>query len=320
MRKIEKIKARQILDSRGNPTVEVDVTIEGGFMGRAAVPSGASTGAFEAVELRDGDKSKYLGKSVEKAVANVNTTITSALIGQDAENQEELDALMVNLDGTKNKSNLGANAIVAGGMPIAVGAALAAKMQGTDNVAVSFFGDGASNEGVFHEALNLAAVWKLPAIFVCENNGYGISVPLWQSTAVEDISVRAAGYDMPGVTVDGNDVMAILNAAESAIENARNGGGPTLIECKTYRWLGHWTGDPQPYRTREEVEEWKKKDPIMRHRTYLIENGIATAEELDALEQKAQAEIDEAEQFALNSPEPDPAKVMDDVFYTPEVK
>lgn len=216
--------------------------------------------------------------------------------------------------------NLGANAIVAGGMPIAVGAALAAKMQGTDNVAVSFFGDGASNEGVFHEALNLAAVWKLPAIFVCENNGYGISVPLWQSTAVEDISVRASGYDMPGVTVDGNDVMAILNAAESAIENARNGGGPTLIECKTYRWLGHWTGDPQPYRTREEVEEWKKKDPIMRHRTYLIENGIATAEELDALEQKAQAEIDEAEQFALNSPEPDPAKVMDDVFYTPEVK
>ena len=118
------------------------------------------------------------------------------------------------------------------------------------------------------------------------------------------------------------EVAALVGAlaAKKAIEKARSGGGPTLIECKTYRWLGHWTGDPQPYRTREEVEEWKKKDPIMRHRTYLIENGIATAEELDALELKAQAEIDEAEQFALNSPEPDPAKVMDDVFYTPEVK
>lgn len=211
--------------------------------------------------------------------------------------------------------NLGANAIVGGGIPIAVGAAMASQMQKNGRIAVSFFGDAATNEGVFHEALNFAAVWKMPVVFVCENNGYGISVPQWESTAVKDISVRAAAYDIPGVTVDGNDVLAIAQAFKAAEERARAGEGPTLIECKTYRWLGHWTGDPQPYRTREEVEEWKKKCPIKRLKNYLLENGMATEEELTALEDKAQALIDEAEEFALNSPEPDPAHVMDDVFY-----
>ncbi len=211
--------------------------------------------------------------------------------------------------------NLGANAIVGGGIPIAVGAALASQMQKNGRIAVSFFGDAATNEGVFHEALNFAAVWKMPVVFVCENNGYGISVPQWESTAVKDISVRAAAYDIPGVTVDGNDVLAIAQAFKAAEERARAGEGPTLIECKTYRWLGHWTGDPQPYRTREEVEEWKKKCPIKRLKEYLLENNMATEEELTALEDKAQALIDEAEEFALNSPEPDPAHVMDDVFY-----
>lgn len=211
--------------------------------------------------------------------------------------------------------NLGANAIVGGGIPIAVGAAMASQMQKNGRIAVSFFGDAATNEGVFHEALNFAAVWKMPVVFVCENNGYGISVPQWESTAVKDISVRAAAYDIPGVTVDGNDVLAIAQAFKAAEERARAGEGPTLIECKTYRWLGHWTGDPQPYRTREEVEEWKKKCPIKRLKNYLLENGMATEEELTALEDKAQALIEEAEEFALNSPEPDPAHVMDDVFY-----
>ena len=211
--------------------------------------------------------------------------------------------------------NLGANAIVGGGIPIAVGAALASKMQKNGKIAVSFFGDSATNEGVFHEALNFAAVWKLPVVFVCENNGFGISVPQWESTAVKDLSVRAASYNIPGVTVDGNDVLAIAEAFAKAEERARAGEGPTLIECKTYRWMGHWTGDPQPYRTREEVEEWKKKCPIKRLREYLIENGMATAEELDAMEKKASDLADEAEEFALNSPEPDPAHVLDDVFY-----
>ena len=213
------------------------------------------------------------------------------------------------------KGNLGANAIVGGGIPIAVGAGLASKLQKNGRVSVSFFGDGASNEGTFHESLNLASVWKLPVIFVCENNLYGISVPSWQSTSVKDISVRGMGYDMPGITVDGNDVEAIDAAFKAAYDRAVAGEGPTLIECKTYRWMGHWTGDPQPYRTREEVEEWKQKCPIKRYREKLIAQGLATAEELDAIEKAALQEADDAAEFALNSPEPDPATLLDDVFY-----
>lgn len=213
------------------------------------------------------------------------------------------------------KGNLGANAVVGAGIPIAVGGALAAKIKGTDQVAVTFFGDGASNEGASHEAMNLASVWKLPVIFVCENNGYGISVPQWQSTSVKDISVRGAAYDMPGYTVDGNDVLEIDEVVSKAVERAKNGEGPTLIECKTYRWLGHWTGDPQNYRTREEVEAWKKKDAIKRFGDYMVGNKIATAEELQKIEDDVTAAVEYAEKFALESPEPDPSKVMDYVFY-----
>jgi pyruvate dehydrogenase E1 component alpha subunit len=212
------------------------------------------------------------------------------------------------------KGNLGANAIVGGGIPIAVGAALSAKMRGTDQVAVAFFGDGASNQGVFHEGINLAAVWKLPVIFVCENNGFGISVPVAQSTSVKDIGVRGTAYNIPGITVDGNDVSAIDEVVEKAIARARAGEGPTLIECKTYRWYGHWTGDPQVYRTREEVNAWKEKDPIKRFRAYMLENGMAEAGELDMIEAEAVASVEQAVQFAIESPEPDPAMVMEDVF------
>lgn len=212
------------------------------------------------------------------------------------------------------KGNLGANAIVGGGIPIAVGAALASKMQNKDSVAVSFFGDSASNEGTFHESLNLAAVWKLPVIFICENNLYGISVPQWQSTSVKDIAVRGEAYNMPHYVVDGNRPDEIEPVVKEAIERAKKGNGPTLIECKTYRWMGHWTGDPQPYRTKEEIEEWKKKCPIKYTREKLLAEGVKE-EELVKLEQKAQAMIDEAEEFALNSPEPDPEHVLDDVFY-----
>ncbi len=219
------------------------------------------------------------------------------------------------------KGNLGANAIVGGGVPIAVGAALASQMQHGDlaaeckmPVAVSFFGDAASNQGVVHEAMNLASVWKLPVVFVCENNGYGISVPQWQSTSVKDIAVRGAAYDMPYEVVDGNKVPDILKAASKAIDRARKGEGPTLLEFKTYRWLGHWTGDPCVYRTREEVEEWKKRCPIKFMRAYMIENGLASEEEADAIEKKSFAEAEAAAEFALSSPEPDPAHVLDDVF------
>jgi len=210
--------------------------------------------------------------------------------------------------------NLGANAIVGAGVPIATGAALSAKLRGTDQLAVSFFGDGASNQGVTHEAMNMASVWKLPVVFVCENNGFGISVPVAQSTSVPDISVRAAGYGMPGVTVDGNDVFAIDEAFAAAEARARRGEGPSLIECKTYRWKGHWIGDPEVYRTREEVEAWKKKCPIARLEQHLLAQGILTPAEASAIAAKVTAEMDAAEKFAEESPEPDPARVMDNVF------
>ena len=211
--------------------------------------------------------------------------------------------------------NLGANAIVGGGIPIAVGAALSIKLQKQDRVSVAFFGDGASNAGIFHESLNLAAVWKLPIIFVCENNRFGISVPVEQSTSVEDISVRAKSYGIPGKTVDGNDVEAIDEAFREALQRARNGEGPTLLECRTYRWLGHWVGDPQNYRSRDEIERWKLKCPIKRYREVLLQQGFSP-EELDEIEENARREAEDATQFALNSPDPDATRVLDDVFYT----
>lgn len=217
------------------------------------------------------------------------------------------------------KGNLGANAIVGAGMPIAVGSALAQKMRGTDNVTVTFFGDGASNQGTFHESLNLASLWKLPVIFVCENNGFGISVPAWQSTSVKDIAVRAAGYNLPGHTVDGNDVIAVLDSFSECLVRARKGEGPSLIEAKTYRWKGHWTGDPEVYRTREEVEAWMAKCPIKRFKAYMLEQSLASEKELDGLEEQAVKDVEEAVAFALSSPEPDPATVMDDVFADGEV-
>jgi acetoin:2,6-dichlorophenolindophenol oxidoreductase subunit alpha len=212
------------------------------------------------------------------------------------------------------KGNLGANAIVGGGIPIGVGAGLAVKMKGTDQVVVSFFSDGASNQGTFHEAINLASVWKLPVIFVCENNGFGISVPVSQSTSVKDISIRGTAYDIPGYTVDGNDVLAIDEVVGKAITRAKAGEGPTLIECKTYRWHGHWIGDPQVYRSRDEVEAWKKRDPIKRFRQYMLENKLASADMVDDIEAAAALNVAQAAQFAIESPQPNPATVLDDVF------
>jgi len=215
-----------------------------------------------------------------------------------------------------SKGNLGANAIVGGGLPIAVGAALAAQYRGTDQVSVAFFGDGASNIGTFHEAINLAAVWKLPVVFICENNQYGISCHVSESTSVADIGAsRGPAYGIPGLTIDGNDVLAINEAVETAIARAHAGEGPTLIECKTYRWNGHWTGDPQVYRSREEVEAWKLKCPIKRLRAHLIAEGILTAEECEAIARDAYDQVEAAARFALESPEPDPATVLEDVYF-----
>ena len=200
--------------------------------------------------------------------------------------------------------NLGANGVVGGGLPISVGVGLSLKMQKRDQVVLCFFGDGAANNGAFHETLNMAAIWKLPVVYVCENNQYAMSFSVKRAFAIENIADRAAAYGMPGVTVDGNDLMAVYEAVSQAAQRARSGEGPTLVENVTYRWRGHAKSDPGRYRTKEEVEAWKEKCPIKRFRRQLIETQVLTAEEADQFEREAYAMIDAALAFAEASPEP----------------
>ena len=212
------------------------------------------------------------------------------------------------------RGNLGANGIVGGGLPIAVGAALSAKRRGTDAVVVSFFGDGANNEGAFHEALNMAAIWKLPVVFVCENNQYGMSTSTARSTAVPNIADRAAAYSMPGITVDGNHFAAVAEASFAAVARARAGEGPTLIESKTYRIRGHSRSDRNRYRTREEIESWQKRDPIALFEAELREFGLITPAEIEVVRAEVEAEIAEAIEYARTSPAPAVADLTRDVY------
>jgi len=209
---------------------------------------------------------------------------------------------------------LGANGIVGGGGPIANGAALAAKYRGTDQVVVCFFGDGASNQGTTQEALNLASAWKLPVVFVNENNGYGISCPTCKSMAVADIADRAAAYDIPGVVVDGNDVLAVYEAVAEAVKRARSGAGPSLIECKTYRWRGHFEGDACVYRDDQELADWVKKDPLQRFENKLLADGLLDAAKVESIRQEVARELDAAVAFAEQSPMPEAAEVLEDVY------
>ncbi|MEO0944602.1 MAG: thiamine pyrophosphate-dependent dehydrogenase E1 component subunit alpha [Pseudomonadota bacterium] len=215
-----------------------------------------------------------------------------------------------------SKGNLGANGIVGGGLPIAVGAALSAKRLGTGAVTVCFFGDGANNEGAFHEALNMASVWTLPVIFVCENNKYGMSTSTERSTAVASIADRAVSYSMPGTSVDGNDLSAVAEAVDAAVARARAGDGPSLIEAVTYRWRGHSKSDRNRYRSKDEIENWMTKDPIPRFATTLIEHGLMTDADVTALETEVDAAIEAAIAFAKESPDPLTAEATRDV-YTP---
>ena len=212
------------------------------------------------------------------------------------------------------RGNLGANGIVAGGIPIAVGAALSAKRRGSDAVVMSFFGDGANNEGAFHEALNMASVWRLPVIFVCENNQYGMSTSTARSTAVKHIAERAAAYNMPGVTVDGNSFADVANAAFAAADRARQGDGPTLIESKTYRIRGHSRSDRNRYRTKEEIESWQLRDPIVLFETELQSLGLISDAEIVALRAEVEAEIAEGLEYARTSPSPAVADLTRDVY------
>ena len=199
---------------------------------------------------------------------------------------------------------LGANGIVGGGIPMATGAALGFQMRKEKRVAVAFFGDGATNEGTFHEAANQASVWKLPVIFFCENNLYGEGTAMRRCTPIEDLAIRAQSYGFPGVIVDGNDVLAVYEAVKTAIIRANNGEGPTFIEAKTYRYRGHYEGDPQVYRTQEEIQSWMKKDPIIAFKKKLIESGLFDDGDMEEMQGSVIMQLDEAVAFAVNAEKP----------------
>jgi len=211
--------------------------------------------------------------------------------------------------------NLGATGIVGGNIPVATGAALACKMRKTDSVVLCFFGDGASNNGTFHESLNMAGLWKLPVIYICENNRYGMSVSVERACSVKDIAIRAIAYNMPGKIVDGMNLLEVKAAVAEAVARARKGNGPTLIECKTYRYRGHSRSDPKKYRTKEEEKYWHDRDPIKMFSEHLVSEAGWKKEGVDEVQAEVNREIAEAEDFAVNkSPYPKPEEVYEDVY------
>ena len=218
---------------------------------------------------------------------------------------------IADLDG----GNLGANGIVGGGMGMAIGAALTQKIKKTGKIVVCFFGDGACNEGTFHETINMASIWKLPVIFYSINNMYGISTPISSVINIDYNYKRAASYGIPGHFIeDGNDLMAVYDKFEELVDYVREGNGPVLVESITYRYLGHSTSDPGKYRTKEEVDEWKKKDPIPRFKDYLIDNKLVTKKEIEAVEKASEDAVEESVKFALSSPEPTLESAFEDIF------
>ncbi len=209
---------------------------------------------------------------------------------------------------------LGANGIVGAGITIANGAALSAVMRGTGQVCACFFGDGACNTTRFHEGINLASIWKLPVIFVIENNMYAQTTRIAYSANVKNLADRASAYGIPGVTVDGNDILAVYNVANDAVERARNGEGPTLVECKTYRHHGHFEGDIQEYKTKGEIDEWAKKDPILRFAKKLINDKIISESELKDIDKDLEKAVEDAVKFATESPYPNTNEVFEDIW------
>jgi pyruvate dehydrogenase E1 component alpha subunit len=210
--------------------------------------------------------------------------------------------------------SLGALAVVASGIPLAVGAALAFKMRGEDRVAVPFTGDAGCNTGNWHECLNMASAWNLPVVFVLENNHYGVSTNIKDAVKQEDLSLRAQSYGIPGIRVDGFDAPAVYEATLEAVARARRGEGPTLLVTGCYRFEGHYAGEPEVYRSREEVAEWRKKDPLPRFYRYLAENGVISSEGLDRIDAEVKQEITEAVEYARQSPPPDPATAMEFIY------
>jgi TPP-dependent pyruvate/acetoin dehydrogenase alpha subunit len=210
--------------------------------------------------------------------------------------------------------NLGATGVVASGIPTAVGIALALQMRRSDKVLLCFFGDGAANLGEFHESLNMASIWKLPMVFICDNNQYGMSMSVRRSMNIERVALRAGAYGIPGETVDGNDVLAVYQAVTTAVERARSGEGPSLVENVTYRWRGHSKSDRNLYRTQEEIDGWKERCPINRFKEALVKAGRMDRDEAEAIDREAKATIDRAAEEALTFPEPSPENLEDEVY------
>ena len=278
-------------------------------VGQEAVPTGVC------VHLRDGDYIFGTHRSHHHCIAkglDINLMMAE-LLGKATGTNKGKGGTMHIAD--INKGMLGANGIVGSNIPVATGAALRAQVEGTDLVSVVFFGDGAANQGVLHESMNLAGIWKLPILFVCENNRYAQSTPVEYAVAGESVADRAAGYNMPGIAVDGMSVLDMYEVAGEAVRRARAGEGPTLIEALTYRYMGHFGADnPLMYRTEAEEIEFKSRDCNAQLKTYLLENGVATEEELEAIDQKALDDVEEAARFANESPFPDPSELMTDVY------
>ena len=210
--------------------------------------------------------------------------------------------------------NLGATGVVGGGIPIATGIGLALKMKKSPNILLSFFGEGSTNEGSFHEALNMASLWNLPIVFICDNNHYSMSMPMNRSMKIELISSRAASYGIPGISTDGNQVLGVYQIVSEAVTRARSGEGPTLIENITYRWRGHSKSDRNLYRTKEEIAEWMERCPINSFKSLLIETQIMNQEEVDEIDRLAKETIDLAAEEALKLPEPSPENMEDEVY------
>lgn len=278
------------------------------FIGEEAV----AVGAMAALRPDDQITSTHRGHGHAIAKGQPVTEMMAELLGKNTGVCRGRGGSMHMADLTLG--NLGANGIVAGGMPIAVGAGLSARMQGTDRVVICFFGDGASNEGAFHETLNMAAIWKLPVIFLCENNQYAMSMSVERSTSAKRIADRAVSYNIPGERVAGMDVMAVYQATRTAVERARRGEGPSLIEAITYRYKGHSKSDKQVYRTKEELQEWMDRDPIPRFQNWLIDRDYLTNDDGNQLAARADQALEDAIAFAEAGPEPDVANLLRDVY------
>lgn len=278
------------------------------YLGEEAV----ATGVCEALKDDDYITSTHRGHGHIIAKGGDTKYMMAELFGKETGYCKGKGGSMHIADATKGI--LGANGIVGAGHNIAVGAGLSAKYRKSGQVCACFFGDGSTNQGTFHEALNMASIWKLPVIFVCENNLYGISMHQARHQAIQDVADRAVAYNMPGIVVDGNDVLAVYEATTEAVTRARNGQGPTLIECKTYRQKGHFEGDPAIYKPSEEVAQWMAKDPLPRITNYILDNDVLNKEEIEKIDEQIKEEIEAAIKFAEESPLPSLESIVEDVY------